>query len=104
VSEAAASAQEIDRILARGLQAATNLDAAALEQTIAELLAWQSSDEPLRLSAEQLTDARSEISRFRELCRFLYDSLNRALFGDESYGERGAVQSTERPVLLEKYG
>jgi hypothetical protein len=104
VSEAAASTRDIDQILARGLRAATDLDAAALEHTITDLLAWQGSSKPLSLSAEELAQARTQIARFRELCRFLHDSLNRALFGDEFYGERGAVQSMERPVLLEKYG
>ncbi len=100
-----APARELERLLADAQEAAARLRGAELDRITSELTRRAAELDNRSLSTEELERLRARLHRFRDLCRFVHDTLGYALHGESSYQERGGVQvAGRRPLLVERYG
>jgi len=106
--------EDFDELMERANEAAVRLDAKGLDLVTEAIDAWGVKLREIEPNEEFLTHVRAGLVRFRELCRFvgetLHDAMASAAPGAQeptrsSYSAQGKVGMRRAgPVLLKQYG
>ena len=106
--------EDFDELMERANQAAVRLDAKTLDTVTDAIDSWSVKLREIEPNEEFLTHVRGGLVHFRELCRFVGETLHDAMAsaseegaepGKNSYSAQGKVGMRRTgPVLLKQYG
>ena len=105
--------EDFDDLMERANEAAVTLDAKTLDLVTESIDSWSTKLREIEPNEEFLTHVRAGLVQFRELCRFVGETLHDAMASADGspeptkspYSKQGKVGMRRAgPVLLKQYG
>ena len=106
--------EDFDDLMERANEAAVRLDAKTLDIVTDAIDSWSTKLREVEPNEEFLTHVRAGLVHFRELCRFVGETLHDAMTSASSEGEEPTKSAYSKPgkvgmrragpVLLKQYG